>query len=111
MTSSLFDLLLIFYWIALSVVIGAVAGARGRESVGWFFLALVTFPLVAGLLLLIVGPFKPGMERKMLASCLARKCPACAELVKLEAVKCKHCGSDLPAILAIEKPSKGWGVA
>ena len=27
-----------------------------------------------------------------------RKCPSCAELVMAEAMKCKHCGSDLPAL-------------
>jgi ribosomal protein L37AE/L43A len=24
-----------------------------------------------------------------------KKCPFCAELVKREAIKCKHCGSDI----------------
>ncbi|MCE5182358.1 MAG: hypothetical protein LLG15_11200 [Betaproteobacteria bacterium] len=27
-----------------------------------------------------------------------KKCPFCAELVKAEAIKCKHCGSELPLI-------------
>ncbi|MGE0350968.1 hypothetical protein [Hydrogenophaga sp.] len=29
-----------------------------------------------------------------------RKCPFCAESVRKEAIKCKHCGSELPAVPA-----------
>lgn len=29
-----------------------------------------------------------------------RACPFCAELIKVEAIKCKHCGSDIPQDIA-----------
>ena len=35
-----------------------------------------------------------------------RKCPFCAEVIKAEAVKCKHCGSMLSAGPATGKPTK-----
>jgi hypothetical protein len=37
---------------ALPVWVGVVASKRGRNGVGWFFLALFISPLIAGLLLL-----------------------------------------------------------
>lgn len=94
-----------FLWIAISVVIGVLASKRGREGIAWFFLALVVSPLIAGLLLVIVGPYKPALDAQQIASGAARKCPACAELVKFDAVKCKHCGTDLPPA---EKPVERW---
>ena len=30
----------------------------------------------------------------------ARRCPFCAEEVRVEAIKCKHCGSELPPVAA-----------
>ena len=32
-----------------------------------------------------------------------RKCPLCAEMVMMEAIKCKHCGSDLPKMEVRER--------
>jgi hypothetical protein len=40
-------------WFALAIVVGVAAGGRGRSGVGWFALALILSPLIAGLLLLI----------------------------------------------------------
>jgi hypothetical protein len=37
----------------------------------------------------------PWVQAATVAPAPTKKCPACAELVKAEAVKCKHCGSAL----------------
>lgn len=51
----------IFLWLALSAVVGVAANSHGRNGVGWFLLALVISPLIAGLLLLAL----PGKGRRL----------------------------------------------
>jgi hypothetical protein len=47
------DIITIFlFWIGFAVVVGVAANTRGRSGLGWFFLALLFSPLLAGLLLL-----------------------------------------------------------
>jgi hypothetical protein len=41
--------------LVLCVVIGLWAGSKGRNSLGWFFVALLTTPLIGGIALLIAG--------------------------------------------------------
>jgi hypothetical protein len=49
----------------------------------WFF---VIEPLLGGL-----GGFAKGLKKGLQAP-TEKKCPACAEMVKSEAKKCRHCG-------------------
>ena len=76
-------------WFGLAVCIGALASRRERSGFGWFVLALVISPVLAGVLLLLMGE-----------GAATKRCPACRELVRADAIKCKHCGEDLTTVAA-----------
>jgi len=42
----------LIFWIALAFIVGVAANTRGRNGFGWFVLAVVLSPLIAGLLVL-----------------------------------------------------------
>jgi hypothetical protein len=86
---------LLFVWLGFAIVVGIAAAHRGRSGAGWLLLAVVISPLIAGLLVLALpDPNKERQQRELQKN--SRKCPLCAELVRREAIVCKHCGRDLP---------------
>ena len=56
-------------WLSLACIIGGIAGMRGRSTFGWFIIATLASPLVAGLLVTVLPP---GMndERNHLGAAL-----------------------------------------
>ncbi len=42
------------FWFAFTIVVGVAANARGRDGLGWFFLALIVSPLIALPLVLVM---------------------------------------------------------
>lgn len=88
-------------WILFSVGVGVLAGSWGRSGIGWFLLALLLSPLLSVLALLVVGRHEDGSGSE--GSSVSgsdyldgkeKRCPDCAEHVKIRARVCKHCGHE-----------------
>ncbi len=100
-------LIVIAGWILFAGVVATLASSRGRSAAGWFLLALVISPLIAGLFLLA----SRNLSSKVTAPSPAThvKCPDCAELVLKEAKVCRHCGCRLvPQIEAVSDKGGAW---
>ena len=87
--------LLMLLAVALYFIPTIVAGYRHHSSL---FLILVLntlfgWTMLGWLLLLIWASF--GDQYSTWSRPQEKKCPYCAEHIKAEAIKCRHCGSDL----------------
>ncbi|OQS41130.1 hypothetical protein B0T39_09225 [Chromobacterium haemolyticum] len=84
---------LLAVWLIFSIIVIVVAEGRGRSRLWWFLISLVISPLLALIALLVLPNIKADAREPNPQTHV--KCPDCAELVKREARKCKHCGCTL----------------
>lgn len=105
-------------YLAASIVVGVVARKRGRSAWVFLLLTLVGGPILVflisrsgggglaagfGAFLVPIAALAVALSTKTSEQLAVRqgshgeykKCPFCAESVRVEAIKCKHCGSNL----------------
>ncbi len=82
-------------WIVLAFVAASVAKNKGRDYGRWLVLSLLISPFISLIILLVSKDLTTENDIKQgkLKNCLY-----CSELIMREAVKCKHCGADLPSL-------------
>ncbi|HFK8262126.1 TPA: hypothetical protein ACGZ3Y_004571 [Klebsiella pneumoniae] len=76
----------------------AIASSKGRSFFAWWVYGALLF-IVALIHSLIIKKTVADVERKQINEGLV-KCPFCAEMIKPEAIKCRHCGSEVEPRLA-----------
>lgn len=86
----------------IGLIPAAIASSKGYSFVLWWFFGAMLF-IVALPVALLIGPNRAAMEQSKLREGM-KKCPFCAELIRLEAIVCKHCGRDLMPSETVSRP-------
>lgn len=81
-----------FVWFIFALGCAIYASNKGRDGGRWFVISLLLSPLI-GFILLLAS--KDISEQTALADGHVKKCPQCAEFIKPDAIKCKHCGASI----------------
>lgn len=87
-------ILLVPLWLFAGVVVGIIASAKGKSGCAWFIYGFLLAP-IAFIHVLIASPEAERRVSNDLARGRLGMCPYCREAIKPDALKCKHCGSDL----------------
>lgn len=88
----------IVVYIALSVIAAAWAENKGRSAGGFFLLSIVLSPIVGLVAAGVARPNIARLEKHMILDATHKRCPDCAELVRADALKCRHCGANVSGI-------------
>ena len=79
--------------LSLFAILGALiadrAFSKGRSWSAFFWLSMLFSPLI---MFVIVSTMQVDQSQLTVG---VKSCPKCAEPVKIEAILCKHCGSDI----------------
>lgn len=92
----------ILLWLVFAIWASVIAKSKGESGLVFFILGLLLGPF--GVLWAYLDKGDPeALEKSKLANKEAKKCPYCAELIKVEAKVCRFCGKTLNRKVSIRR--------
>ncbi|HCC8021689.1 TPA: zinc ribbon domain-containing protein [Klebsiella pneumoniae] len=94
----------------LGLIPAFIAQSKGRSFGGWWLYGFLLF-IVAIIHVLFVPSLNSSVAAVADSQGPMRDCPYCAEPVKYQATKCKHCGSEIESMPIPEPKYNGTQIA
>jgi len=97
---------LLFIAAILGLIPAFIAQSKGRSFGAWWLYGALLF-IVAIIHVLVI----PSDSATYINSSDSRSCPFCAEPIRRQAIKCKHCGSEVLSAPALQDEGDGTQIS